>query len=424
MLLPLLAKDLRRARRNPVPYLVQLAVPLLITALLGLVFGGGGSAGGGLGRIKFAVVDEDASLLGSLVRAAGNQGEGGKYLEPIVLPRAEALQRVTNNQISAALLIPTNFTRDYLAGRDVRLTLVKNPAQSFHPAILEELLGAAATGLDALQRNFRGDLVRYDELLARDRQPTWREWGDALSDTGKRLEQIGKRLDPLPVYYTEATGTKSADEATGAAAAPAFNIFAYLLPGLAAMFLLFLADVAMRDLQREVRQRTFQRFCTLPPGPVIFVASKVAFTFVVVVLGAAILLGGGTVLFGIAWQQPLALVLLTLGLAAFCAGLLAALAALVGAERRAEVLNGMVLMLLGLASGCAFPANALPAVMRDHITPLLPPAWFVNAVRATQQDAASAGAWLPAVAQLLVAGLVLGGAAAWGFRRRLRRGGL
>lgn len=421
MLGPLLAKDLRRARRNPVPYLVQLAVPLVITALLGMVFGGGGSDSGGLGRIQFAVVDEDVSLLGSLLRNAGNQGDGGKYFEPVVLPRADALRRVTNNQLSAALIIPTNFTRDYLAGRDVRLTLVKNPAQSFHPAVLQELLDAGATGLDALQRNFRDDLVRWNDLITTDRKVTWGEIGDALSDTGKRLEQVGRRLDPLPVWYEQEE--KPAADSDGGAG-PGFNVFAFLLPGLAAMFLLFIADVAMRDLQREVRDGTFRRFCTLPPGPTVFVAAKVAFTLVVVLLAAAILLGGGTVLFGIAWRQPLALVMLTLALAVFCAGLLAALSALVGGERRSEVLNGMLLMMLGLASGCAFPANSLPAFLRDHVTPLLPPAWFVGAVRATHFDEATAGVWLPAVMKLLAVGLLLGAAAAWGFRARLRRGRL
>jgi hypothetical protein len=63
MIRVLLAKDLRRARRNPTPWLVHLAMPLLITALIGFAFGGGSSGGGGLGRIKLALVDEDDSVL-------------------------------------------------------------------------------------------------------------------------------------------------------------------------------------------------------------------------------------------------------------------------------------------------------------------------------------------------------------------------
>ena len=59
----LVAKDLRRAWRNPWPWLLNLAIPLVLTALLGLAFGGGdGSSAGSIGRIHVAVVDESTRL--------------------------------------------------------------------------------------------------------------------------------------------------------------------------------------------------------------------------------------------------------------------------------------------------------------------------------------------------------------------------
>jgi ABC-type multidrug transport system permease subunit len=422
MLAALLAKDLRRARRNPVPYLVQLCVPLVITALLGLVFGGGGSDGGGLGKIKFAVVDEDDSPLTGMLRGGFNQGEAGKYLQPVFLPRDEALRQVTNNLLSAAFIIPTNFTRDYLAGREgLKLTLVKNPAQSYHPAILEELLGAAVTGLNAIGRNFREDLVDWRAVISGDHRPSFREVSDLLGKTGERFERIQHRLDPVPVWYEKETRAASDG---GKAGGPAFSVFAYILPGLAAMFLMFLADVAMRDLHREVRLRTFPRFCTLPPGPGVFVLSKVIFTFVIVLLGAAIILGGGALIFRIHWTQPLAVVLLSLAFALFAGGLLAFFAAVMNGEKRADVLNGVIIMGLGLAGGCAFPAQALPTFLRDHITPLLPPNWFVEAMRAAQSGDATGVAWSLVALKLTLLGGVLVVLAGWLFRRKLLRGEL
>ncbi len=80
MIRVLLTKDLRRARRNPTPWLVHLAMPLLITALIGLSFGRG-SGGGGMGRIKLALVDEDDSMLTRFLRGALTQREAGKHLE-------------------------------------------------------------------------------------------------------------------------------------------------------------------------------------------------------------------------------------------------------------------------------------------------------------------------------------------------------
>ena len=63
MLRALLAKDLRRARRNPLPWLLNLALPILITAVIGMVFGSGSGNDNSLGRIKFAVVAADAVLV-------------------------------------------------------------------------------------------------------------------------------------------------------------------------------------------------------------------------------------------------------------------------------------------------------------------------------------------------------------------------
>src|SRR5258707_7455286 len=123
----LLAKDLRRAWRNPLPWLLNLALPLCITAVIGLVFGGNSGDKNQLGRIKFAVVDEDQSALSKLLRGAANQDKNGQYLESVYLERAAALQQLNNSKLSAVLIIPAHFTSNYLTGGNVRLELVKNP---------------------------------------------------------------------------------------------------------------------------------------------------------------------------------------------------------------------------------------------------------------------------------------------------------
>ena len=67
------------------------------------------------------------------------------------------------------LLIPAGFTRGYLAWTNaVSLVLVKNPAESIHPAVLEELLEVLVTGLDALKRQFGSELPEWQAVLASD----------------------------------------------------------------------------------------------------------------------------------------------------------------------------------------------------------------------------------------------------------------
>ena len=117
MLRVLLAKDLRRAWRNPLPWLINLLVPLCMTALIGLAFGGKPDSGA-MGRIRFAVVDEDKTPLTDLLRGAANQRDAGQYLDPVFLDRGTALRQINENKLSAVLIIPEHFTRHYLTGRE------------------------------------------------------------------------------------------------------------------------------------------------------------------------------------------------------------------------------------------------------------------------------------------------------------------
>ena len=278
MLWTLLIKDLRRARHNPWPYLINLALPLCITALIGLVFGPS-RKGGGIVPIKVAVVDDDDSVLGSLLRGAMNQGDFKKHLEARFLEREEALKQINDNKISAVLIIPKGFTRSYLAGDgSVALELVKNPAQSFYPAILEELLQVVVAGLNAVARNLSSDLPEWKAIIEKEGRPDMKRIADLLVRVGDKFEKAEHYLFPPLVGYEATTRKKTKEEG------PALNIFAFLLPGMAAMFLLFLADHAIRDLYREVTARTLDRFRTLHDRLLPFIVSKVVLAMAVVVL--------------------------------------------------------------------------------------------------------------------------------------------
>jgi ABC-type polysaccharide/polyol phosphate export permease len=153
----------------------------------------------------------------------------------------------------------------------------------------------------------------------------------------------------------------------------------------------------------------------------VFVAGKVVYALAIVVLGAVILLGGAALIFQFQWQHPGALGVLVLVYALFGAGLMGFIAALAGHERRADRLNNLMVMVLTLAGGCMFPPEQLPGFVRDHVMPLMPTAWFVTAARGLQFGDTGL-AWLGAALKLAVLGVILIGAAALLFRRRLEKG--
>jgi ABC-type multidrug transport system permease subunit len=188
---------------------------------------------------------------------------------------------------------------------------------------------------------------------------------------------------------------------------------------LAGMFLLMLASQGMTDLHREVSKRTFERYHTLHDHLLPFVMGKALFTAVIVSMGAAIMLVGGSWLFHFHWPRPLELGLLTLAYVGFATGLMAVTVAIIPDEKRANALNNVLSMILSMAGGCMFPPDNLPAAMREHLSPLLPTYWFATAARELWW---SGGSWLIPAAKLAALGALCLAMAAFLFKRRFEKG--
>jgi ABC-type multidrug transport system permease subunit len=444
LLLVLLAKDLRRAWRNPLPWLINLIVPLAMTALLGMVFGGS-SDRGGLGKVRFAVVNENQSRFSDFLRRAAGSlsatNASGLQLEPVFMDRTNALREINANQISAVLIIPTNFLSDYLTARaPVSLELIKNPAESIHPAVIEELLGAVVTALNEVSRNFNSELPEWHAVFKGEED--FHKVTFLIDRAGDKLKAVKKFINPPLVGYTKDEPAAKSEMDQNLASSSVTNpiaaktaekkiaksnsdnlhaTFAYLLLGLSAMFLLFLGQNAMTDLHRELRKRTFERYQTMHQQLWPFIVGKIIFAVVVLLICSAVMVGGGGLVFQIQWQNPLALLALVAGYACFVAALFAVLVALVPDERRAAVLNNVAGMGLGLVGGCAFPARQLPTFLREHITPLMPTNWFVETARSLQFNS-SGVAWGIVLVKLTVCSVFLTALAAVLFRRKFKTG--
>lgn len=409
----LLQKDLRRAWRNPVPWLIHLVIPLCMAALLGAAFGGR-SESELVGRIRFAVVDEDKSSLIEFLKGAMNQREAGKYLEPVFLDRNEAMRELERSRLAAVLVLPKDFAKNYLSlTGTVTLELVKNPSQAWHPAILEELLGAATTALNTLRRTAGAELEKWAPVF--ENGASSRRVAELIVQSGDKFERVRRYLDPPLLKPAKEVRNEVKSEGGNV------NVFGFVLVGLLAMFLFFIAGNAMTDLLLENRVGTLARYHTTHDSLTPFIASKVVTTWILLAAGCSIMLGGGGLIFGITWKHPGALALLAAAYCLFACGFMALTVSLARTERRADVFCNMAGMFMGLAGGCAFPKDQLPAFIRDHISPFTPPDWFVGSVRGLE-FAGAAPSWIGKAGLMAVLGLALAVVAAWILRRQLEKG--
>src|SRR3954470_18596483 len=440
----LIAKDFRRTLRNPWPWLLNLALPLAITALVGFAFGPRGDDDSiKIARIKVAVVDEDQSVLSGVFRSFLTEDRAIEHLDPIFVQRAEALRMLHDNQISAILAFPTNFGSNYIRGATgLKLEVIKNPAQSFMPAIVEELGAVTVSGLNAISRNLNSEFPKI--CAATTNADNAERVADIVKRVGDRLKNVRTYIDPPLVSYEkfesyqkpavmEPNLAPPSTSETASSRAPAFvqsqksksgmfNIFAYILPGMASAFLLFIADQSMRDFHREVRMKTLDRQRPVGAGAGMFIAGKILFTALSVALAAGILFCGGALTFRIHWNHPGLLALACFGYSLFAAGLMAALSALAPSERRVDVLNSMLIFSIAFLGGSYLPADTFPRFMREHISTLMPNYWLIESMRALQRADANYIAPLLVVAKLTVAGVILGLLSAIIIERRLTSG--
>src|SRR5436309_11323981 len=101
-------KDLQRLRRDPTAIISSMAIPLVITFLLALLFGTGNATPKG----KLLIVDHDHSFLSMLLAGSFDQGAVKQLITVETLPVAQvspedtelrARERIDRDQVSAVL---------------------------------------------------------------------------------------------------------------------------------------------------------------------------------------------------------------------------------------------------------------------------------------------------------------------------------
>ena len=420
LVVTLLIKDLRRLRANWVGFVVLLAMPMCITALIGIVFGPSARKNE-VPRVRIAIVDEDKNVISNLVAGGLANEQTSQYLEAISTDRKTALQLINDNEVSAILIFPEGFSDQYLAGNATPdLQLIKNPAQSFMPAITEELTGVLTEILNAVSLNLSAELPEIAKVFEDNAGvPDMRRLGKVMNRLGDKFERAEGYLFPPAIGYTESS-IEPASEKTQESPSE-FNVFAFVMPGLVAMFLLFVADTAVRDLVVERRVRTLMRFRTLRSGLLTFFVAKSAYAFVVTVIAAAIMLIGGAFVFGIQWVDPLAVVVLAVSYSLFSVGFAFLIIGMVYRERLISILSTVVVMLIAFLGGSMLPTNSLPPMVRNSIAPWMPNYLFAESIKNVQFDVNGPN-WLVASATLSLIGVIMLLVAVKLFHRRMLQG--
>jgi len=396
-------KDLRRMGSDPLSFLLWLGIPLLIGGMIILATGG---RKGVSPRAELLVVDEDDSLLSRLLLGALGQSGADSVVQAEAVEREEGLERIHAGDGSALLIIPEGFGAAMLREEPTRLELLKNPAQTILPGIVEEMLSVLVDGSFYVHRVFGEELRQIADMVdgEADAGPMDADVATLSVSINRAMSRLEKYLFPPVIEYETVAIVKEGSEAEES---PGLGLL--FLPGILFMALLFMAQGMSEDLWKERRLGTLRRALGSPNGPAAFLLGKLAASSVAIGSTSLVYLAAGQLYLGIdlallplavLWSLVTGLVFLT---AMFLLQLLAR------SERAGNLISLVVIFPLMMVGGSFFPFAAMPEAMAA-IGRLTPNGWALqHLVDILAGRADSVGLWVgfPAMVGLGVLFLLL-----------------
>jgi len=379
--LVLARKDLLRSWRDRRAFVINLLLPLLLTFIMGLSFGGGIFGKSGISAIPLVAVGED--LPAALREQLAEKLAETDFFALEWADSTEADRRVRAGEAAAAVVLPADAVTGYFKGDELEIAVWKDPGRPFKAGIVVQVLRRALREVQAGEAAYRalwpedeatplpgaGEQT-WSELFTGDFNTVWKRWRDLDTDGG--FSDVGEwflgRLDHQ-VALTDAMAFRRLDLAVADAAdSPApgqdaeVNLFAYFLPGLSVFFLMFGVAASARDLHREREAGTLQRQQLAPVSGLHVLTGK---WLAAALQGAGQLLAlllAGALLFRVELgPDPWSLVVVVILSATAAASLFMLLALVTRSERIMDNLSTTVVLVSAMIGGNFVPIDAMPA---------------------------------------------------------------
>ncbi len=330
------ANNLRRLVRQPMMLFTTLALPFMVTALVGVALGGSQS------RLEAGIVSHASdALAGDLV--TGLNESSALHLTTFRTD-AELDTAVRRGQVSAGIIVPSGYGPALHRGSTTRLRFVTTPNQTRSAtirAVLQAVVDEETRSLQAATFSHRYTNRSIAAETARAR---------SMIDSVQQPEVVSASL------------VKPSVSSLG---------FAYTAPSNLVLFIVITSLTSAAALIETRTRGITARMIAMPVGRLTVLLGELLGRFVVALGQAAVILFCSSLVLGVSWGQPLAVGLLTIALCAFGAAL--GLAVGFGARTMAQAVSfgPPVGIALGMLGGCMWPLTIVGSTARSigHVTP-------------------------------------------------------
>jgi ABC-2 type transport system permease protein len=372
-ILLIVRNDMRRRLRNPLSIVCMLFIPLGLTLVVGLVFGGHGEVA--ISHIPVLLVDNDKGIASRFLKQGMQQGKLAELVDVVEVDSVAGRALMDKGKASALIEIPKGFTSRILDRKPVEIGIVKNPQESFLPVVVEELAGTMAVMLDGITRIFAKPIGDTREMLDAGRWPTGEEMSGILAAARPRIALVREYLaDSLVTLRSQTVSTP------GEKPKAKFSIFALVMPGSILIGLLFIGEITMQDIVRERETGTLVRIAAGPIGGDQVIAGKIVSSFALTFLSCVLLVVIGRLGFRIDWGSPVELFVHLVGSILMCVGLMALLYGFIKSERAAQAVIPGFIIVICIFGGAMFPYETMGPAMQKaaHFSPAF---WVIDGLK-------------------------------------------
>ena len=412
----LLKKDILLKVKNPVGFLVLMALPLVFTFMMGAIFSSSDKEVK-LPVIHLLVEDHDSSVFSEFLLGSFRNGQMAEMFDLRTVGKDSGRALMDDGKASALLIIPKGFQDSLLNQQHTELVLVKNPSEAFLPKITEEVVHVLAEGTDRLFRVANQQFGPLDQFSEMKEWPKPAQVAYYYVQFKSLYEGLKSYLFPLLIDIKTET-IKNADEKPVNAGN---QTFAYVLAGIAAMTIFFVLETLGRDYFRERDNKTLYRITASPAGINQYILSKQCFLLVMGMLAFFIVWIIGVVIFGIRIQSGdlFGFVLIAVLLIGALTGIIGALFGIAKNRNISSSINPAFIIFFSILGGGMVPLQVLPVFMKKLavISPLF---WGIDGMQKVLIEHKTI---LQVGSHVLVLGillLVFNGLAFVLFRRRLQ----
>ena len=416
MIRKLLNKDLRRRLKNPGGYILLILSPVIWTLFIGLIFSPSKKENI-LPKIKLLIEDHDAGFVSRMFVGAFSNKELAAMFEVTVLEDTTGRALMDQGKASALVVIPEGFGDSLLTQKQSRITLVKNPGESFLPKVAEETVFVLAEA---------GDRFSYlsSEALRLIKEESEKD-GDfsdnAAAAIAVKFNQLARKasayLFPPIIKLETETVTQEKEPSEQETTRPV--LFAYLLCGISLMMLFFLIEALARDIFVESEKKTLYRIIVSPIGARRFVLGKLAFIYVSTLMAYLLVWTIGVVFLSIRIQQILLFLAFSALALAVLTGIIGLIYASVKSRSQGEAVAPAVILPFSLLGGSMIPLSAMPQLMKK-IAMASPVYWGVDGLHQIIIANATVDAIPLHIGILLVLALLLNTLAFFIFEKKIR----